>query len=35
LRPYIIQVQADAIDMLDKLLPKTQEEIDLRNQNGF
>jgi len=35
LRPYIDQVQADAIDMLDKLLPRTQKEIDYRNQNGF
>jgi 2-polyprenyl-6-methoxyphenol hydroxylase-like FAD-dependent oxidoreductase len=35
LRPFIDQVQADAVEMLDKLLPRTQEEIDFRNQNGF
>jgi 2-polyprenyl-6-methoxyphenol hydroxylase-like FAD-dependent oxidoreductase len=35
LQPFIAEVQADAIDMLDKLLPRTQEEIDYRNQHGF
>lgn len=35
LRPFIDQVQADAVEMLDKLLPRTQEEIDLMHQNGF
>ena len=35
LRPFIDQVQADALEMLDKLLPRTQEEIDLMHQNGF
>lgn len=35
LRPFIEKVQAGAVQMLDKLLPATQEEIDLRNKNGF
>ncbi|RZL04201.1 MAG: FAD-binding monooxygenase [Pedobacter sp.] len=35
LRPFIDQVQADALEMLDKLLPRTQEEIDLIHKHGF
>lgn len=35
LRPFIEEVQTGAVEMLNKLLPATQEEIDLRNKNGF
>ncbi|WP_294203672.1 FAD-dependent monooxygenase [uncultured Chryseobacterium sp.] len=35
LRPFIEEVQAAAALMLEKLLPATQEEIDLRNRKGF
>lgn len=35
LRPFIEEVQAGAVEMLDKLLPRTDEEIQLRFQNGF
>lgn len=35
LRPFIEEVQTAAVEMLDKLLPRTEEEIRLRNQNGF
>lgn len=35
LRPFIEEVQTGAVEMLDKLLPRTEEEIRLRNQNGF
>ena len=35
LRPFIEEVQAGAVGMLDKLLPRTDEEIRLRFQNGF
>jgi 2-polyprenyl-6-methoxyphenol hydroxylase-like FAD-dependent oxidoreductase len=35
LRPFIEEVQASAVDMLDKLLPRTDEEIRVRFQNGF
>lgn len=35
LRPFIDEVQAGAVQMLDQLLPRTQEEIDRRNKNGF
>lgn len=35
LRPFIEEVQTGAVQMLDKLLPATQEEIDWRNKNGF
>ena len=35
LRPFIEQVQAEAVEMLEHLLPRTQEQIDLRNKNGF
>ena len=35
LRPFIEQVQAEAIEMLDKLLPRTEEEIQMRFQNGL
>lgn len=35
LRPFIEEVQTGAVEMLDKLLPATQEEIDLRNKNGL
>jgi len=35
LRPFIEEVQAGAVQMLDKLLPRTEEEIRLRNKNGF
>lgn len=34
-RPYIDEVQSGAVQTLDKLLPKTQEEINWRNKNGF
>lgn len=35
LRPFIDEVQADAVEMLDKLLPRTDEEIKMRFQDGF
>jgi len=35
LHPFIDQVQSDAVDMLEKLLPRTQEEINLRNLHGL
>jgi len=35
LRPLVEEIQTSAVQMLDKLLPATQEEIDLRNKNGF
>ena len=35
LRPFIEEVQAGAVEMLDKLLPGTEEEIRWRNKNGF
>ncbi len=35
LRPFIAQVQADAVQMLDLLLPRSDEEIKSRFQNGF
>ncbi|GAA4448788.1 FAD-dependent monooxygenase [Rurimicrobium arvi] len=35
LRPFIDQVQAEALLTLDKLLPRTEEEIRLRNNQGF
>lgn len=35
LRPFIEEVQAGAVETLDKLLPRTEEEIRFRNQNGF
>jgi 2-polyprenyl-6-methoxyphenol hydroxylase-like FAD-dependent oxidoreductase len=35
LRPFIQELQAAAVEMLDKLLPRTEEEVSLRNQNGF
>jgi len=35
LRPFIAEVQAAAVTMLDKLLPRTEEEIRLRFENGF
>ena len=35
LRPFIEEVQTAAVEMLDKLLPRTEEEIQLRWQNGF
>lgn len=35
LRPFIEEVQAEAVEVLDKLLPRTEEEIRLRFQNGF
>jgi len=35
LRPFIEEVQKGAIEMLDKLLPKTEEEISWRNKNGL
>ena len=35
LRPFIEEVQTAAVEMLDKLLPRTEEEIQLRLQNGF
>lgn len=35
LRPFIEEVQEGAVEMLDKLLPRTEEEIRVRNQSGF
>lgn len=35
LRPFIEEVQAEAVKMLDKLLPRTEEEIKWRNKHGF
>lgn len=35
LRPFIEEVQAAAVEMLDKLLPRTEEEIQWRYLNGF
>ncbi|WP_343632571.1 FAD-dependent monooxygenase [Fluviicola sp.] len=35
LKPFIEEVQAEAIKMLDKLLPRTEEEIKKMFQNGF
>jgi len=35
LRPFIDEVQAGAVETLDKLLPRTEEEVRLRNQNGL
>lgn len=35
LRPFVEEVQADAVEMLEKLLPRTEEEIRHRNKNGF
>ena len=35
LRPFIEEVQAGAVEMLDQLLPRTEEEIRWRNKNGF
>ena len=35
LQPFIAGVQEEAVNMLDKLLPRTKEEIELRNKNGF
>jgi 2-polyprenyl-6-methoxyphenol hydroxylase-like FAD-dependent oxidoreductase len=32
---FIEEVQAAAVEMLDKLLPRTEEEITWRNKNGF
>ncbi|KMQ65335.1 FAD-binding monooxygenase [Chryseobacterium sp. FH2] len=34
LRPFIESIQAGAVETLDKLLPRTEEEIRLRNKNG-
>ncbi len=35
LRPFIEEVQAGAVEMLDRLLPRTDEEIKYRFENGF
>jgi 2-polyprenyl-6-methoxyphenol hydroxylase-like FAD-dependent oxidoreductase len=35
LRPFIEEVQVAAVEMLDKLLPKTEEEVRWRNKHGF
>ncbi|KAA0128391.1 FAD-binding monooxygenase [Chryseobacterium sp. SN22] len=35
LRPFVEEVQARALLMLEKLLPATQEEIERRHKNGF
>ncbi|WP_298735638.1 FAD-dependent monooxygenase [uncultured Chitinophaga sp.] len=35
LRPFIDEVQTNALDMLGKLLPRTEEEIEWRNEHGF
>lgn len=34
LRPFIEEIQTSAVQMLDKLLPRTEEEVRFRNQNG-
>lgn len=33
--PFIEEVQVAAVQMLDELLPATQEEVDFRNKNGL
>ncbi|QES88939.1 FAD-dependent monooxygenase [Rhizosphaericola mali] len=35
LRPFIDAIQAGAINTLDKLLPRTAEEVEWRNKNGL
>lgn len=35
LRPFIEEIQTGAVEMLDKLLPRTEEEVRLRNKNGL
>jgi len=35
LRPFIQEIQSAAVEMLDKLLPRTEQEVRWRNQNGF
>lgn len=35
LRPYIEAIQTEAVATLDKLLPRTEEEIRWRNKHGF
>ncbi|TCD00019.1 FAD-binding monooxygenase [Pedobacter frigidisoli] len=35
LHPFIAEVQAGAVEMLDQLLPRTEEEVRWRNKNGF
>lgn len=35
LRPFIEDVQAGAVETLDKLLPRTEEEVRWRNKNGL
>lgn len=35
LRPFIEEIQSGAVEILEKLLPRTKEEVKLRNQNGF
>lgn len=35
LRPFIEAVQAEAVETLEKLLPRTEEEIRWRNKHGF
>lgn len=35
LRPFIDEVQGTAVDMLDQLLPKSEEEITTRMEEGF
>ncbi|OJW36838.1 MAG: FAD-binding monooxygenase [Sphingobacteriales bacterium 46-32] len=35
LRPFIDEVQAGAVETLDKLLPRTEEEVRWRNKNGL
>ena len=35
LRPFIEEVQAEAINTLDYLLPRTEEAIRVRNTEGF
>jgi 2-polyprenyl-6-methoxyphenol hydroxylase-like FAD-dependent oxidoreductase len=35
LRPFIEEIQAGAVQMLEKLLPRTEEEVKWRNKHGF
>ncbi len=35
LRPFIEEIQTSAVETLNKLLPRTEEEVRLRNQNGL
>lgn len=35
LRPFIEKLQAGAVQTLDKLLPRNEEEVRFRNKNGL